>query len=136
MRKKIAILGTGYAGIFAAANLCRAKTFDIILIDKSPYYLLLQQIPHIISREKDPEDITICLAEIFRGAIVEGLLKIVHAIIKALWNFLLVRRIICTSLHYEEMDSQLCYIPLCPISTLLRQPIVSYLLLFFQKQWK
>jgi NADH dehydrogenase FAD-containing subunit len=52
MRKKIAILGAGYAGIFAAANLCRAKAFDIILIDKNPYHLLLQQIPHIVSGKK------------------------------------------------------------------------------------
>jgi NADH:ubiquinone reductase (H+-translocating) len=81
MRKKVVILGAGYAGIFAAANLCRAKIFDIILIDKNPYHLLLQQIPYVVSGEKDPEDITICLAELFSDEIAEGLLKIFHATI-------------------------------------------------------
>ena len=82
MRKKVVILGAGYAGIFAAANLCRAKIFDIILIDKNPYHLLLQQIPYVVSGEKDPEDITICLAELFSDEIAEGLLKIAHATIR------------------------------------------------------
>jgi threonine dehydrogenase-like Zn-dependent dehydrogenase len=54
MRKKVVILGAGYAGIFAIANLCRAKIFDIILIDKNPYHLLLQQISYVVSGEKDP----------------------------------------------------------------------------------
>jgi NADH:ubiquinone reductase (H+-translocating) len=83
MRKKVVILGAGYAGIFAAANLCRAKIFDTILIDKNPYHLLLQQIPYVVSGEKDPEDITIYLAELFGDEIAEGLLKIFHAAIRA-----------------------------------------------------
>ena len=82
MRKKVVILGAGYGGIFAAANLCRDKIFDIILIDKNPYHLLLQQIPHIVSRGKDPDDITVHLAELFREERSEGYLKVFHAIIK------------------------------------------------------
>ena len=82
MRKKVVILGAGYAGIFALQHLCRAKIFDIILIDKNPYHLLLQQIPYVVSGEKDPEDITICLAELFSDEMTEGLLKIAHATIR------------------------------------------------------
>jgi NADH dehydrogenase len=82
MRKKVVILGAGYAGIFAAANLCGAKIFDITLIDKNPYHLLLQQIPHVVSGEKKPDDIAVPLAELFGDEITEGLLKIFHGIIK------------------------------------------------------
>jgi NADH dehydrogenase len=82
MRKKVVVLGAGYGGIFAAANLCRTKIFDIILIDKNPYHLLLQQIPFIISGEKGRGDITICLEDLFRDERAEGFLNVLHAIIK------------------------------------------------------
>ena len=41
---EIVILGAGYAGIFAAANLCKHSGIKITLIDKNPYHQLLQQI--------------------------------------------------------------------------------------------
>jgi NADH:ubiquinone reductase (H+-translocating) len=82
MRKRVVVLGAGYGGIFAAANLCRGKTFDIILIDKNPYHLLLQQIPFVICGEKGRDDITICLEDLFRDERAEGFLNVLHAIVK------------------------------------------------------
>lgn len=41
---EIIILGAGYAGIFAAANLCKHLSIKVTLIDKKPYHQLLQQI--------------------------------------------------------------------------------------------
>jgi NADH:ubiquinone reductase (H+-translocating) len=84
MRKKVVVvLGAGYGGIFAAANLCKDKIFDIIIVDKNPYHQLLQQIPYIVSREKDPANITIRLEELFRDEIAKGFLKVFHAIIQS-----------------------------------------------------
>ncbi|MDQ3847734.1 MAG: FAD-dependent oxidoreductase, partial [Thermoproteota archaeon] len=82
MRKRVVVLGAGYGGIFAAANLSRSKIFDIILIDKNPYHLILQQIPLVISGQKGREDITICLEDLFRDQRAEGFFNIVHGIIK------------------------------------------------------
>jgi NADH:ubiquinone reductase (H+-translocating) len=41
---EIIILGAGYAGIFAAANICKHTGIKIRLVDKNPYHQLLQQI--------------------------------------------------------------------------------------------
>ena len=91
MGKKVVVLGAGYGGIFAAANLCKHKIFDIVIIDKNPYHQLLQQIPYIVSGAKDSANITIRLEELFRDEIAEGFLRIFHAIIK---NIDLMRRTI------------------------------------------
>ena len=49
--KNIVILGGGYAGIFAAANLInKRRDVKIIIIDKNPYHQLLQQI-HLIYQQ-------------------------------------------------------------------------------------
>jgi NADH dehydrogenase len=71
--KKVLILGAGYGGIFAAANLIREnrtnkdhnQSLHICLVDKNPYHQLLQQIHHIIAGSKDKEDITINVNELF-----------------------------------------------------------------------
>src|SRR3712207_5990818 len=84
MRKKVLVLGAGYGGIFAAANLCKHKIFDIVLIDKNPYHQLLQQIPYIVSGAKDSANITIHLEELFRDEITKGFLRVSHAIIKSI----------------------------------------------------
>jgi NADH dehydrogenase len=84
MGKKVVVLGAGYGGIFAAANLCRHKIFDIVLIDKNPYHQLLQQIPYIVSGAKDSANITIHLEELFRDEITKGFLSVSHAIIKSI----------------------------------------------------
>jgi NADH:ubiquinone reductase (H+-translocating) len=84
MGKKVVVLGAGYGGIFAAANLCKHKIFDIVIIDKNPYHQLLQQIPYIVSGAKDSANITIRLEELFRDEIAEGFLRVLHAIIKSI----------------------------------------------------
>src|SRR3712207_9570206 len=84
MRKKVLVLGAGYGGIFAAANLCKHKIFDIVIIDKNSYHQLLQQIPYIVSGAKDSANITIRLEELFRDEIAEGFLRVSHAIIKSI----------------------------------------------------
>jgi NADH:ubiquinone reductase (H+-translocating) len=71
--KKVLILGAGYGGIFAAANLVREnrtnkdqnQNLHICLVDKNPYHQLLQQIHHIIAGSKDKEDVTINVNELF-----------------------------------------------------------------------
>jgi NADH dehydrogenase len=91
MGKKVVVLGAGYGGIFAAANLCKHKIFDIVIIDKNPYHQLLQQIPYVVSGEKDSANITIRLEELFRDEIAGGFLRVSHAVIKSID---LMRRII------------------------------------------
>jgi NADH dehydrogenase len=84
MGKKVMVLGAGYGGIFAAANLCKHKIFDIVLIDKNPYHQVLQQIPYIVSGTKDSANITVRLEELFRDEIAGGFLRVSHAIIKSI----------------------------------------------------
>ncbi|MFL6470563.1 MAG: NAD(P)-binding protein [Nitrososphaeraceae archaeon] len=53
---EIIILGAGYAGIFAAANLCKHSGIKVTLIDKNPYHQLLQQTHTVASGIKKPRD--------------------------------------------------------------------------------
>jgi NADH dehydrogenase len=64
---KIVILGAGYAGVFAAANLCIHVDIEILLIDKNPYHQLLQQIHHVTSGTKRPDEITFSIKELFQN---------------------------------------------------------------------
>src|SRR5215217_2253691 len=50
-KKRIVILGAGYAGIFLATNIARyirGKAGEVILIDRNPYHQLLQEI-HLVA---------------------------------------------------------------------------------------
>jgi NADH dehydrogenase len=50
-KKRIVILGAGYAGIFLATNISRymnEKSVEVILIDRNPYHQLLQEI-HLVA---------------------------------------------------------------------------------------
>jgi NADH:ubiquinone reductase (H+-translocating) len=50
-KKRIVILGAGYAGIFLATNIARSvaeKSGEVILIDRNPYHQLLQEI-HLVA---------------------------------------------------------------------------------------
>ncbi len=66
-KKCVMILGAGYGGIFAAANLCKRYEgmFNITIIDKNPYHQLLQQIHFLISGMKEADDITIPVQDLF-----------------------------------------------------------------------
>jgi NADH dehydrogenase len=63
----ITILGAGYAGIFAAANLCKRPGIQVTLIDKNHYHQLLQQIHTVAAGIKKPEEITFSIKELFQG---------------------------------------------------------------------
>lgn len=63
---EIIVLGAGYAGIFAAANLCKHSG----LIDKNPYHQLLQQIHTVAAGIKRPEDITFSIKELFQDEVL------------------------------------------------------------------
>ena len=64
---EITILGAGYAGIFAAANLCNHSGIKVTLIDKNRYHQLLQQIHTVASGIKKPEKITLSIKELFQN---------------------------------------------------------------------
>src|ERR671916_283773 len=56
---RVLILGGGYAGIFAASNLCKNKNVQVILVSDSPRLQLLQNIHRVASGELQPRDITL-----------------------------------------------------------------------------
>ena len=62
---EIVILGAGYAGIFAAANMCKRMGIKVTLIDKNPYHQLLQQIHTVAAGIKEQEEITFSIKELF-----------------------------------------------------------------------
>jgi NADH dehydrogenase len=53
------ILGGGYAGIFAASNLCKNKNVQVTLVSDGPQLQLLQNIHRVTSGELQPRDITL-----------------------------------------------------------------------------
>jgi NADH:ubiquinone reductase (H+-translocating) len=66
--KNIVILGGGYAGIFAAANLINKRgDVKIIIIDKNPYHQLLQQIHLIPANIKIPEYLTLKINDLIKN---------------------------------------------------------------------
>ena len=85
MKKKVAILGAGYGGIFAAAHLCKEpEYFSVRLLDKNPYLQLLQQIPYIISGSKRQEDVTVGIHELFANEIQRGYLEFNCAFVESI----------------------------------------------------
>jgi NADH dehydrogenase len=52
-------LGGGYAGIFAASNLCKNKNVQVTLVSDGPQLQLLQNIHRVTSGELQPRDITL-----------------------------------------------------------------------------
>jgi NADH dehydrogenase len=71
--KKICILGSGYAGLFCAANLLSDKTyknkFEITVIDQNSYHQLLQQIHLVCSGIKKPEEISFSISDLMKDEI-------------------------------------------------------------------
>jgi NADH dehydrogenase len=56
---RVLILGGGYAGIFAASNLCKNKNVQVTLVSDGPQLQLLQNIHRVASGELQPRDITL-----------------------------------------------------------------------------
>lgn len=56
---RVLIFGGGYAGIFAASNLCKNKNVQVTLVSDGPQLQLLQNIHRVASGELQPRDITL-----------------------------------------------------------------------------
>src|SRR5918995_28775 len=54
---RVLIFGGGYAGIFAASNLCKNKNVQVTLVSDGPQLQLLQNIHRVASGELQPRDI-------------------------------------------------------------------------------
>jgi NADH:ubiquinone reductase (H+-translocating) len=62
---RVLILGGGYAGIFAASNLCKNENVQVILVNHGPKLQLLQNIHRVASGEVQPKDISLNIERIF-----------------------------------------------------------------------
>src|ERR687897_3525435 len=68
--KKICILGSGYAGLFCAANLLadfdNRNKYEISIFDQNSYHQLLQQIHLISANIKKPNDISFSISDLMK----------------------------------------------------------------------
>ena len=71
--KKICILGSGYAGLFCAANLLADydnwNKYEIIIFDQNSYHQLLQQIHLVSANIKKPNDISFSIYDLMKDDI-------------------------------------------------------------------
>ena len=68
---EIITLDTGYAGIFAAPNLCKHPSLKVTFIDKYPYHQLLQQIHTLGLAQKGFESV-FAIGDIFAFTLTNG----------------------------------------------------------------
>ena len=61
---RVLILGGGYAGIFAASNLCKNENIQVTLVSDSPKLQLWQNIHRVTSGELQPKDIMVDIQRI------------------------------------------------------------------------
>jgi NADH dehydrogenase len=71
--KRICILGSGYAGLFCAANLLadydNRNKYEIIIFDQNSYHQLLQQIHLVSANIKKPNDISFSIYDLMKDDI-------------------------------------------------------------------
>ena len=67
---RVLILGGGYAGIFAASNLCKNENVQVTLVNHGPILQLLQNIHRVASGELQPKDISLNIQEILGKDVV------------------------------------------------------------------
>lgn len=67
---RVLILGGGYAGIFAASNLCKNENVQVTLVNHGPKLQLLQNIHRVASGELQPKDISLDIQEILGKDVV------------------------------------------------------------------
>ncbi len=71
--RKICILGSGYAGLFCAANLLadydNRNKYEIIIFDQNSYHQLLQQIHLVSANIKKPNDISFSIYDLMKDDI-------------------------------------------------------------------
>ncbi len=84
MKRKILIIGAGYAGILTAKKL--AKKFkknddvNITIIDKNPYHTMLTELHEVAANRVDEDSIKISLSKVFAGRKVNVVLDTVESI--------------------------------------------------------
>ena len=104
---KIVILGADYEGVFSAANLSKHEGMEVLLIDKNPYHQLLQQIHHVASGTKRPDEIIFSIKELFQSDV-----SFKQAFVESID---LETKVISThdnsKVHYDEISTS-CGIPL------------------------
>jgi NADH:ubiquinone reductase (H+-translocating) len=69
-KKRIVILGAGYAGIFLATNISRytkGKVGEVILIDRNPYHQLLQEIHLVAAGFRTADEVKIPILTLIDG---------------------------------------------------------------------
>ncbi len=68
--KKICILGSGYSGLFCAANLLvdyeNREKYEISIFDQKPYHQLLQQIHLVSANIKKPREISFSIYDLMK----------------------------------------------------------------------
>jgi len=72
MKKKVVVLGAGYAGVLAAKKLEKkarkaSQPVDITLIDKNPFHTMLTELHEVAAGRVDESSIRIDLKKIFAG---------------------------------------------------------------------
>jgi NADH dehydrogenase len=67
---RVLILGGGYAGIFAASDLCKNENVQVTLVNHGPKLQLLQNIHRVASGELQPKDISLDIQEILGKDVV------------------------------------------------------------------
>jgi NADH dehydrogenase len=67
---RVLILGGGYAGIFAASNLCKNENAQVTLVNHGSKLQLLQNIHRVASGELQPKDISLDIQEILGKDVV------------------------------------------------------------------
>jgi hypothetical protein len=69
-KKRIVILGAGYAGIFLATNIARyvkENLGEVLLIDKNPYHQLLQEIHLVAAGFRTANEVKIPILTLIEG---------------------------------------------------------------------
>jgi NADH dehydrogenase len=84
MKKKIAILGGGYAGVLTAKNLAkkfkRGSGVDILLIDKNPFHTMLTELHEVAACRVEENSIKVSLEKIFAQRNVDVVLDTIDSI--------------------------------------------------------
>lgn len=74
-KKKIVIVGAGYAGILVAKKLARKfkkhDEIDITIIDKNPFHAMLTELHEVAANRVDEDSIRVSLAKVFAGRKVD-----------------------------------------------------------------
>lgn len=84
MKKKIVVLGGGYAGVLTAKNLAkkfkRGGNVDICLIDKNPFHTMLTELHEVAACRVEEDSIKVSLEKIFAQRNVDVILDTIESI--------------------------------------------------------